>query len=72
MSKPEFLEIKDIPPRIAEELERLHTMVQGPSAHYDREEKKWAKDKIDQIHKIFFMGAIYIETQTPQGTNEGN
>lgn len=66
--QPQFLQIKDIPPNIAEELERLHNIVQGPQAHFDRDEKKWAKDKIDQIHKLFFMGAVFI----PQNQNPVN
>lgn len=46
--------MKDFPPEVANELQRLHDIVQGPPVHFDRDEKKWAKDKIDNIHNVYF------------------
>lgn len=46
--------MKDFPPEVANELQRLHDIVQGPSAHFDRDQKEWAKKKIDTIHGVFF------------------
>ncbi len=58
------MEIKplDIAPGIDKELERLHSIVLSETA--DKDFRKWAKEKIDHIHSIYFTSAIYLKEKT--------
>lgn len=44
--------IKDLPPNIEKELDRLHETIR--EYYTDVELRNWAKNKIDNIHKAFF------------------
>lgn len=57
MDEIKLIEIKDIPENINEELHRLHNIVNSDCVP---QRKDWATEKIDDIHKLFFMGKIYI------------
>lgn len=53
----------EISPSVDKELERLHNILLAQDA--DKEFKKWAKEKIEHIHSLFFTCAIMIrDTKT--------
>lgn len=56
----EMVPIKDIPENIADELERLHHVL---SLDESAELKTWAKEKIDNIHVLFFMARVTIKEE---------
>lgn len=60
--KTEFKPL-EISPSVDKELERLHNILLSQDA--DKDFKKWAKEKIEHIHSLFFTCAIMLkETKT--------
>lgn len=49
--------IVDIPPNIADELERLHKLMDESPL---KDQRDWAMEKIDKIHRIFFESSFTI------------
>lgn len=71
----EAIEIKlsklDIPDNLSTELERLHDMIKDNSGTANNDNRKWAMDKIAQIHKILFHPTYVIgSTFSGVGQNE--
>lgn len=52
MSRPEYIEIPDIPENIEREMQRLHNILQhfGPTEIAGR----WAMDRLDELHSLLF------------------
>lgn len=56
----EFVEPRDIPERVSDELERLHQIVSNVDGHWADSHVDWAVEKIDQIHKVFFCQSFTV------------
>lgn len=57
----DYIDIKDIPPNIAEELDRLHDLIKSNGGTSNREIREWAQSKVDNIHKMLFTSAFIIK-----------
>lgn len=59
--KTEFKPL-EISPSVDKELERLHNILLSQDA--DKDFKKWAKEKIEHIHSLFFTCAIMLKQES--------
>lgn len=58
--KPEK-ELFEVPDSVRDELKRLHQVLLNETIHDSYRE--WARDKINQIHMVYFNGKIYYENE---------
>jgi hypothetical protein len=56
----------EISPSVDKELERLHNILLSQDA--DKDFKKWAKEKIEHIHSLFFTCAIMLKQESKPKT----
>lgn len=63
MNTFETIPIKDIPDNFAEELKRMHEILKGGLAQFDRDQKLWAQKRIDIIHQVVLCGPIFLNNE---------
>ncbi len=52
----------DLPPVVGEELGRLHRLLLSDAL--TSEDRIWAREKIEHIHKVYFCGALFVPSES--------